>query len=100
MRHAPRRFDIGAEQVSGVVTLPAGAGGQTVVVLAHGAGSDMTAPLLVAYADRLAEAGFPTVRFNFAFTERGRRAPDRATELEACYRRVLASIRSDPELSD
>jgi len=99
MRHAPRRFDIGGgEHVSGVVALPPATVDETVVVLAHGAGNDMTASLLVAFADRLAEAGFPTVRFNFAYTERGRRAPDRAPELEACYRHVLAQVRADPAL--
>lgn len=99
MRHAPRRFEIGGgAHVSGVVTLPPARTGDAVVVLAHGAGSDMTAPLLVAFADRLAAAGFATVRFNFAYTEQRRRAPDRAPELEACYRHVLAQVRSDAAL--
>jgi len=35
------------------------------------------------------------VRFNFPYTERGDRAPDRAPVLEACYRAVLAQVRAD-----
>ena len=84
--------------MSGVAALPDAHDG-TVVVLAHGAGSDMSTPLLVAVADALSERGFPTVRFNFPYTERGGRRPDPAPVLEACYRAVLAQVRADRELS-
>jgi uncharacterized protein len=99
MRHVGRRFDLTAgSAVSGAVHLPSGTPADTVVVLAHGAGTDMTNALLVAVADGLARQGFPTVRFNFPHTERGGRAPDPPPVLEACYRDVLAQVRADPEL--
>jgi predicted alpha/beta-hydrolase family hydrolase len=99
MRHRERRYDLGAGQhVSGVVALPEQRASGTVVVLAHGAGNDMTNPLLVSVADALAEHGFPTVRFNFPYKQRGGRAPDPAPVLEACYRAVLEQVRGDPEL--
>jgi hypothetical protein len=99
MRHLARHFAIaGGQQVSGVVPLSDAQTAGALVVLAHGAGNDMRNPLLVALADALAEHGFPTVRFNFPYKERGAGAPDPPAVLEACYRAVLAQLRSDPEL--
>lgn len=81
--------------VSGVIARPdeGPPGGGTVVVLAHGAGSDMNNPFLVAVHEGLAREGFTTVRFNFPYKERGGRAPDPAPLLEKCYRSVLADVR-------
>lgn len=99
MRHVARRFSIaGGQRVSAVVTLPDAQSADALVVLAHGAGSDLTSPLLVAVADALAPHGFPTVRFNFPYTERGGGAPDPPRVLESCYRAVLAQVRADREL--
>lgn len=99
MQHVARRFDLADGQpVSAVIALPHPRA-DTVVVLAHGAGTDMTAPLLVAVADGLARHGFPTVRFNFPYKERGGRAPDPAPVLERCYRAVLAQVRAERGLS-
>jgi predicted alpha/beta-hydrolase family hydrolase len=101
VRHQRRRFAVGTDDaVSGVIAMPAGSAAAPAVVLAHGAGKDMETPLLVAFADRLAAAGFPTVRFNFPYTEHRRRAPDPAPRLEAAYRAVLAALRSDPALRE
>lgn len=60
------------------------------VLLAHGAGTDMRNPLLVAVAQGLAEHGHPVALFNFAYTETGRKAPDPMPRLESCYRDVVA----------
>lgn len=68
------------------------------VVLAHGAGTTMDHPQVVAFAAGLAARGAAAVRFNFPYTEAGRRAPDRAAVLEACYRAVLAAVRADARL--
>lgn len=59
--------------VSGVLTGPAGA---PLVVLAHGAGNDLDAPLLVGFAEGLASGEVACLRFNFPYREQGRRAPD------------------------
>src|SRR5215470_16615025 len=96
MSQRARRFDTPGGQVSGVATLTDAP--RTTVVLAHGAGSDMNAPLLVGVATALAAHGVSTVRFNFPYKERGARVPDRAPALEACYRAVLEQVRADPEL--
>lgn len=97
MRHIARRFELSdGRSVSGVLAVPDAAAVAT-VVLAHGAGSDMTNPLLVAFADALTARGCATLRFNFSYKEQGGRAPDRAPVLEACYRDVLAQLRADRE---
>lgn len=74
---------------------PAGTAGDVLagLVLAHGAGTDMTNPLLCAVAQGLAEQGHPVLLFNFPYTEAGRKAPDRMPRLEACYRAVAAVAR-------
>lgn len=98
MPAVPRRFAVAGGSVAGAVTLPAHRRGVTVVV-AHGAGTAMDHPFLAAFAAGLAARGLAAVRFNFPYTERGDRAPDRAPVLEACYRAILAAVRADAALA-
>ena len=70
--------------------------GTPVVILAHGAGSNMHSPALARTARAIAAAGFVACRFNFAYREAGRRLPDRLPALTACYTAVLEHVRSDP----
>ena len=88
------------ERVSSRWALPSGyrAGGPA-VVLAHGAGNDMHNPFLSAIHLGLAERGFLSLKFNFPYTEQGRKAPDRMPRLEATWRAVLAALRADPRLA-
>jgi predicted alpha/beta-hydrolase family hydrolase len=95
---ARRRFAVDGGTVAGAVSLPRAGRGITAVI-AHGAGTAMDHPFLVAYGDGLAARGVAAVRFNFPYTERGDRAPDRAPVLEACYRAVLAAVRADAALA-
>jgi predicted alpha/beta-hydrolase family hydrolase len=62
---------------------PARAKPDRAVLLAHGAGADMHSANLVAFADALAAAKIPVLRFNFPYRSAGRRSPDRAPVLEA-----------------
>ena len=55
------------------------------IILAHGAGNDMSQPLLVYLADRLARAGYVSARFNFPYKERGKKAPDKRDKLERTW---------------
>lgn len=83
-----------------VIALPAGhRPGGTTVILAHGAGNDMHSPFLCSMHEGLARRGFASVKFNFPYTERGRRAPDPAVVLEACYRQVIDLVRDHPGLA-
>ena len=64
------------------------------LVLAHGAGANQSHPFMVRTATGLAERGVETTTFNFSYTEAGRRAPDPAPKLEACFRDVVAKVRA------
>ena len=99
MSAAPCRFPFATGSVAGAVALPAGPPRGVTAVIAHGAGTAMDHPFLVDFADGLAARGVATVRFNFPYTERGDRAPDRAPVLEDCYRAVLRAVRADPVLA-
>jgi len=56
------------------------------ILLAHGAGAGQDHPWMVAMRDLLAGEGFTTMTFNYAYTEAGRRAPDRAPKLLHVHR--------------
>ncbi len=70
---------------SGRIPIPGGEVGSTrieprgavaTLVVAHGAGAGMDHPFLVGFCRAMGEAGVATLRFNFAYIERGRRSPD------------------------
>ncbi len=67
-----------------MVEAPAPAG---LLVLGHGAGAPMTHPFMEALALALSAEGISTLRYNFAYTEAGRRRPDH-------LRRLLAVVAS------
>jgi predicted alpha/beta-hydrolase family hydrolase len=78
---------------SGILTLPMGDIKRTGVIVAHGAGNDMETPLLVAFSEGLAAAGYPTLRFNFLYRERGRKAPDNYETLAETWGSAAAFFR-------
>ncbi len=61
-------------------------GADRAVLLAHGAGTDLDALPLKVVAGALAEAGIPSLRFNFPYRDADRKAPDRAPVLLAAVR--------------
>ena len=88
--------------MSAVVALPAGfrrPGRTPAVILAHGAGSDMTHPFLSTIHTGLAREGYVAVKFNFPYAEARRRAPDPRAVLERCYRAVVDAIARDRTLT-
>src|SRR5689334_8769873 len=105
MKLAARRRRIalpGGGAVSAVVALPGGTrrpGRTPAVVLAHGAGSDMTSPFMSMVHTGLAREGYVTVKFNFPYTEARRRAPDPRPVLERCYRAVIDAVAADRALA-
>src|ERR1051325_3900579 len=86
----PRQIAVAGGHVSAAIALPAGfvPGSAPAVVLGHGAGSDMRNPFLVATQTGLADAGYPTVTFNFPYREAGKKIPDARPVLERCWRSV------------
>ena len=75
----------GHPPVSGIVVEAAEA--VALLVLGHGAGAPMTHPFMERLAAALAGEGISTLRYNFAYTEAGRKRPD-------YIRRLLAVVRS------
>jgi predicted alpha/beta-hydrolase family hydrolase len=69
------------------------------LILAHGAGAPQSSAFMVDFARGLARRGCHAVTFNFPYTEQGRRLPDRAPVLEACFRDVIAAIRARDDLA-
>jgi uncharacterized protein len=64
------------DQTSGILSLPGKGCKRIAVIIAHGAGNDMNTPLIASFADSLATAGYPVLRFNFLYREHGKKAPD------------------------
>lgn len=60
-------------------------GSGTGVVLAHGAGAGQEHPFMVTMRDELAAQGLTVMTFNYAYTEAGRKAPDRIPRLLAVH---------------
>ena len=104
MKLATRRRRIalpGGGGVSAVVALPSGSrpGRSPAIILAHGAGGDMTNPFVSTIHTGLAREGYIAVKFNFPYAEARRRAPDPRPVLERCYRAVLDAVAQDRTLA-
>lgn len=74
-------------------------GADRAVLLAHGAGADMHAPALVRVADALADVGVPSLRFQYPYRTAGKRAPDRASVLDAATRQAARELVRRSKLS-
>jgi len=85
---------VGQETVSAIISssrsnIPPG---MKALILAHGAGNDMHNSLLDAVSDGTAQAGYLTVRFNFPYKEKGRKAPDPQHKLEGTWNAVCRHV--------
>jgi predicted alpha/beta-hydrolase family hydrolase len=67
--------------------------GETVVILAHGAGSHMENKTMEWLAGLVRGAGASVVRFNFLYRAQGKGMPDRMPVLMQTYRAVVDSVR-------
>jgi predicted alpha/beta-hydrolase family hydrolase len=68
-----------------------------VVILAHGAGSEMEQKTMEWLAQIVRKAGARVVRFNFLYRAQGKGMPDRMPVLIETYRRVIDSVREQLE---
>jgi len=66
------------------------------VILSHGAGNDMNHPLIVALTEGFAAAGMTSLRFNFPYKEKGKKAPDRQPVLEATWLSAYSFFKEHP----
>lgn len=72
----------GDNRVTGIVAGEGSVG----VLLAHGAGTNQEHPSIVALRDGLAVGGLRVMTFNYPYTERGSKSPDRQDKLIPCHR--------------
>ena len=76
------------ESVSALLVAPAAP--SAVFALAHGAGAGMTHPFMERLAQGLAERGIATLRYQFAYMERGSKRPDPPALAHAVVRAAVA----------
>ena len=67
------------------------------ILLAHGAGTGQDHPLIVSLRDGLADAGHTVMTFNYPYTERGLKRPDRAEKLVESHRGAANFLRPKVE---
>lgn len=74
------RVPLDRGSVSSILTMPGEP--KAILVLGHGAGGTMHTPLVASTAHRLCAWDIATLRYNFPFSEAGRRRPDFRRALE------------------
>ncbi|MDH3464008.1 MAG: dienelactone hydrolase family protein [Acidimicrobiia bacterium] len=65
------------------------------ILLAHGAGTDQEHPQMAAIRSGLAEAGHLVMSFNYPYSERGAKRPDRTEKLVECHQAAAETLRPD-----
>ena len=68
------------------------------LILGHGAGAGQLHPFMRLFAVGMAERGFDTLTFNFAYMEQRRGVPDPKAKLEACYVAVIEAASGNKKL--
>ncbi|MHB8110667.1 MAG: alpha/beta hydrolase family protein [Syntrophorhabdaceae bacterium] len=86
-------------QTSGVLAIPDGEPEKTAIIVAHGAGNNMTTPLIEAFTRGMAGAGYPALRFNFLYAEQAKKAPDSQIVLEKTWSAVYEYARTRLDLN-
>jgi len=76
----------------GVVTAITEGSGPMGVLVAHGAGTDQEHPSIVGVRKGLAGGGHTVMTFNYPYTERGSKRPDRQDRLLECHRAAAAHL--------
>ena len=62
------------------------------LILAHGAGSNQLTPSMTRMATALSGHGIETITFNFLYSEKRKKVPDKNDKLEACWRRIIETF--------
>ena len=84
-------------EVSAILVLPEYA--THLLVLGHGASSNMRSPMLATIAENLAQQGIATFRYNFPYSEKGGGRNSQATCVETIRSAVKAARGVCPDLS-
>lgn len=65
------------------------------ILLAHGAGTNQDHEFIVLLRDGLADAGHTVLTFNYPYTERGAKRPDRPEKLISCHVGAAEFLRAE-----
>ena len=79
--------------VSAVRTIPGTEPAHCLFIYAPGAGSNINDPFGAYLSQRLVQAGFASVRFQFPYMEAGKRRPDPTSLLEDTWKQVIETVR-------
>jgi len=85
---------VDAKTTSGIFAGPRGKRKDAAIIVAHGAGNDMTTPLIESFARGMASAGYPALRFNFLYANEGGKSPDSQSVLVKTWGAVYEYARS------
>ncbi len=87
------RVDIApSEHVTAIVYPASGKRVPLRLILAHGAGSNQLTPSMTRMASVLSGHGIETITFNFLYSEKRKKVPDKNDKLEACWRRIIETF--------
>lgn len=89
--------DDGTELGRVTVAVTRADGAKATVIIAHGAGGTMDTPSIVGLQTKLAANGITAARFNFLYSEMGKRAPDSQPALLAVWRSVADWVKNELE---
>ena len=81
-----------SDHVTAIVYPPKGKRVPLRLILAHGAGSNQLTPSMTRMATALSERGIETITFNFLYSEKKKRVPDKNDKLEAVWRRIIETF--------
>jgi predicted alpha/beta-hydrolase family hydrolase len=62
---------------------------KTSIILAHGAGKNMDSPFMSFFHEGFAKAGYPSLKFNFPYMQKGKKVPDPQPVLTLIYRKAI-----------
>ncbi|MGD2059535.1 MAG: dienelactone hydrolase family protein [Acidimicrobiia bacterium] len=79
------------QEVTGIIE----GSGRLGILLAHGAGTDQKHPQIAMLRSGLAAGGHMVMSFNYPYTERGGKRPDRQEKLLACHRAAADYLAAD-----
>jgi hypothetical protein len=86
-----------SQKVSGILSIPDAGPMETGIIIAHGAGNDMSHPLLASLAAGLANAGYLALRFNFLYREMGKKGPDNQDLLYIAWQGAFRFFSEHPQ---
>src|SRR5579862_7011093 len=89
------RVQVGEEETSALLQRAQQPLAGSVLVLGHGASTNMEHPTMEKLAAEFLLRGLSVVRFNFLYTEKKKGPPDRMPRLMECYAAVVEKVRQE-----